>query len=171
MLIFPDAPAIWRDCNHCSNLAKCEDPFPPSGICPHLDQIRLHHLHPCRSTESHQFYFSAIAQDVELASIFARWQVGHPINDKDFAVMRNYHLANPKTEVATHLIYDFLAIPLDQLREKCQLYYGKTQQEIDDAFSGAISIALTVLTSQNVATCSARAVGIGLLLSWIRCSS
>ena len=155
MLIFPDAPDIWRDCNRCSNLKRCEDAFPTSGICPHPDHVLLPYLHLCRSAELHSFYGSAIAQDAELAAIFARWQVKLPTEDKDFVAIRNYHLLHPHDNVATALVCDFLAFPLERLREKCREYYKRAPQEIDSAFTEAIFCSLTALTPADVAACSA----------------
>ncbi len=154
MLIFPDAPAIWRDCNRCSNLERCEDPFPLSGVCPHPRHILFPFPRPCRSTKFHSFYFSEIAQDSELASIFARWQVKLSIDDRDFLAIRKYHLANAsKNQAALSLVSDIAAIPLATLNIVCCQYYKRPQSQIDAAFLKAIFISLTSLDEKALAEC------------------
>lgn len=154
MLIFPDAPAIWRDCNHCSNLAKCEDPFPPSGVCPHPRHILFPYPRPCRATKLHSLYFSHIAQDEELASIFARWQVKHPIDSGDFLAIRKYHLSNANEKQAIlSFVYEIAKIPLTTLKTACRQYYKTPPSQIDAAFPKAIFISLTTLDEKALAEC------------------
>jgi hypothetical protein len=80
---------IWNDCSHCNRFSNCEDPFPPSGDCPHFIDHEIGEKHVARRWPRHwDFYQQWLQIDSELSSIFIRWQLGHSIMEADFLLLR-----------------------------------------------------------------------------------
>ena len=96
-------------------------------------------------------YMEHIENDLEVASIFARWQVGLPTNSDDFIAIRNYHLAHVReNHAAEALVCDMLASRLEALKTACQQYYQKPQSKVDEAFFEGVFVALTSLDEKSI---------------------
>ena len=154
MITFSNVPDIWHDCNRCLSIEKCETPFPPSGLCPHLGHLIRPSPHSFRRAQLWEFYIPLLEQSVEVASVFARWQVRQPTDDADFLTIRNYHLASyPSAQV---LICELTAFRLETLQKDCLRYYKKPIAEVKAALLQAIPSSISDLDKQAVTACSKR---------------
>ena len=140
---------IWQDCFRCNRFGTCETPFPPSGECPHLFDHQVGNRIPTRRWPKYPHsYWPTIQEDVEVSSIFLRWQLARPVLEADFNLLRRKAIAgctSPDQLMVSQvrwLLLDFVDHDMAQLHADFVAYYGLDTDRVSFAIHDAFNRAL-----------------------------